>query len=228
MGGSSSVPDGALLVDGGVKHSMVLLADGSHVHVIDPDFRRRARISRDLIDREFHTEIYEDPSEFLQNLPDSGTVLISEQPAPDGLAQFFDVVRERGLYYPVSVYADSPSPEQIVRAMRHGALDYLQWPFDPDELAQSLRRVLSEGAQRVKIERERAEAKALINRLTDRERDVLLSLLKGNSNKEVAEDLAISPRTVEIYRKNMMDKLQARSASQAARIAIYAGLWEAR
>jgi FixJ family two-component response regulator len=198
----------------------------SHIHVIDADFRRRAQISSTLTSRDFHTEIYEDPAEFLGNMPNHGSVLINEDPERDDLEAFFGMVREQGRFYPVSVYSQAPMPPRIVRAIRNGAIDYLQWPFDPALLDLTLRRLIEEGDRRLKVEQERGRAKAKVAQLTRRETDVLVSLLNGNSNKEVAEELAISPRTVEIYRKNMMSKLSARSASEAARIAIHAGLWE--
>ena len=200
----------------------------SYIHVIDMDFRRRAQISSALMSRNFHTEIYEDPTEFLGNMPGHGSVLINEDPDRGNLEDFFGVVRQQGHFYPVSVYAQDPAPQQIVRAIRNGAIDYLQWPFEPNLLDLTLRRLVEEGDKQLKIEQERGVAKAKVAQLTPRETDVLVSMLSGNSNKEVAEELAISPRTVEIYRKNMMSMLSARSASEAARIAIYAGLWEAQ
>jgi FixJ family two-component response regulator len=206
--------------------------DGSfkspHIHIIDVDFRRRAQISNVLTDRNFHTEIYEDPAEFIDNLPGHGAVLINDDPERDGLDEFFGRVRGQGRFYAVSVYSQAPAPHQIVRAIRNGAIDYLQWPFEPTLLDLTLRRLVEDGDRQLKIEQEKGHAKAKVARLTRRETDVLVSMLSGNSNKEVAEELAISPRTVEIYRKNMMSKLSARSASEAARIAIYAGLWEVR
>lgn len=200
----------------------------THIHVIDVDFRRRAQISSALVSRNLHTEIYEDPAEFLENLPSFGSVLINEDPERDNLEEFFGLVRQQGRFYPVSVYSQAPAPQQIVRAIRNGAIDYLQWPFEPNLLDLTLQRLVEEGDRLSKVEQERGRARAKVATLTRRETDVLVSLLGGNSNKEVAEELAISPRTVEIYRKNMMSKLSARSASEAARIAIYAGLWDAR
>jgi FixJ family two-component response regulator len=198
----------------------------THIHVIDVDFRRRAQISNVLTSRNFHTEIYEDPAEFIGNLPSHGSILINEDPERSDLDTFFSLVRRQGRFYPISVYSHAPAPPRIVRAIRNGAIDYLQWPFEPALLDLTLHRLADEGDRRLKIEHEKGRAKAKVAQLTRRETDVLISLLSGNSNKEVAEELAISPRTVEIYRKNMMSKLSARSASEAARIAIYAGLWE--
>lgn len=204
---------------------MEALAKISHVHVIDLDFRRRAQIARDLMSRDFHTEIYEEPAEFLHRLPTAGAVLINEQSDRGTLSDFFGEVRQAGRFFPTTVYSDAPSTEQIVRAMHHGAIDYLHWPFDAHTLDKCLSRLFEEGERRLKSEWEKSEARTKVERLTDRERDVLVSLLRGNSNKGVAMELGISPRTVEIYRKNMMEKLGARSPSEAARIGIYAGLW---
>lgn len=198
----------------------------THIHVIDVDFRRRAQISNALTSRNFHTEIYEDPAEFVDNLPSHGSILINEDPERSDLDTFFGLVRRQGRFYPISVYSQAPAPPRIVHAIRNGAIDYLQWPFEPALLDLTLQRLVEEGDRQLKIEHEKGRAKAKVAQLTRRETDVLVSLLSGNSNKEVAEELAISPRTVEIYRKNMMSKLSARSASEAARIAIYAGLWE--
>lgn len=205
---------------------MIESSRNSHIHIIDADFRRRAQISSALTSRNFHTEIYEDPGEFIASMPHHGSVLINEDPERDDLDEFFGTVRRRGRFYPVSVYSQAPAPQQIVRAIRNGAIDYLQWPFEPAQLDLTLQRLIEDGDRQLKIEQDKGRAKAKVAQLTRRETDVLVSLLSGNSNKEVAEELALSPRTVEIYRKNMMSKLSARSASEAARIAIYAGLWE--
>lgn len=202
------------------------VADGSSVHVIDFDSRRRAEISRELMARQFHAEIYEDIDEFLRILPAGGVVLMVEHADGGELSDFLDRVRGKGRYYPVSVYCDEPRPEMVVRAMRDGALDYLRWPFEPALLDDALRRLAEEGDRRRKVELARAQARASVDQLTGRERDVLVSLLHGNSNKQIAAELELSPRTVEIYRKNVMRKLDARSASDAVRIGIYADLWE--
>lgn len=196
------------------------------VHVIDFDTRRRAEISRDLLARRLHAEIYEDISEFLRILPPRGVVLMVEQAEPNHFSHFLASLRAKGRYYPVAIYCDAPEPEQVVRAMREGALDYLRWPFEPALLDETLRRLGEEGDRRRQIELTRARAKASVDQLTGREHDVLVSLLNGNSNKQIAAELELSPRTVEIYRKNVMRKLDARSTSDAVRIGIYADLWE--
>lgn len=202
------------------------VAGHAPVHVIDYDSRRRAEISRELMARAIHAEIYEDVAEFLRILPLAGAVLLVEHFEGNALADFHARLRGTGRYYPVSVYCDAPRPDLVVRAMRDGALDYLGWPFEPALLEATLDRLVEEGDRRRKLELARAEAKASVEQLTGREHDVLVSLLHGNSNKQIAAELELSPRTVEIYRKNVMRKLDARSTSDAVRIGIYADLWD--
>lgn len=201
------------------------VAGGVLVHVIDSDTRRRAEVSRTLLALGVHAEIYEDTGEFLRMLPARGAVLLVESGEGD-LAEFMESLRARQRYYPVSLYSDAPRPERVVRALREGALDYLAWPFEPALFEESLRKLNETGDRQRRLERVRADARARVEQLTGREREVLVSLLDGNSNKQIAALLDLSPRTVEIYRKNVMRKLDARSTSDAVRIGIYADLWE--
>ncbi len=202
------------------------IAGRGSVHVIDRDSRRRAEISRDLIARDHHAEIFEDSEEFLAILPEAGSILIMEQAAGEGLAQFLEAIRNRGRYYPVSVYADAPRPQAVAAAMRAGAVDYLVWPFDSALLDATLDHLAEAGSKRRRLEQVKARARTAVEQLTAREHDVLLSLLNGNSNKQIAAELELSPRTVEIYRKNVMRKLDAKSTPDAVRIGIYADLWD--
>ncbi|WP_374408709.1 response regulator transcription factor [Pelagerythrobacter sp.] len=202
------------------------IAGDSPVHVIDCDSRRRAEISRELFARDVHAEIYEDAAEFLRILPSTGSVLMVEDAERCDLAALLVQLRARGRYYPVSMYSAAPQAERVVRAMREGAIDYLGWPFNDALLAEALTRLREEGDRRGKVEQAKAEAKASVGQLTGREHDVLVSLLHGNSNKQIAAELDLSPRTVEIYRKNVMRKLDAKSTSDAVRIGIYADLWQ--
>ena len=197
------------------------------VHVIDGASRRRADISRELLARNRHAEIFESSAEFLEVLPETGVILLMEDAASEGLAHFLARIRTLGQYYPLSVYSDAPRPEKVAQAMREGAVDYLVWPFGEGLLDGTLEHLDEEGRKRRKIEKAKATARTAVERLTGREHDVLLSLLNGNSNKQIAAELDLSPRTVEIYRKNVMRKLDAKSASEAVRIGIYADLWDA-
>ena len=112
-----------------------------------------------------------------------------------------------------------------VQAMKAGALDFIEKPYEAEflmtaiDLAFSRLEEGSEAASRVSV----AERK--IEKLSPRERDVLKGLIEGRSNKIIAYELDISPRTVEIYRANLMEKLEVRSLSEALRIAFAAGMF---
>jgi two-component system response regulator FixJ len=108
--------------------------------------------------------------------------------------------------------------------MRFGALDFLEKPFDDEILLQSVRAALRQQAGAAKRQSERAEIEGRLAVLSPRERDVLGGLVAGRANKQIAFDLGISPRTVEIYRANLMDKMQAGSLSDLVRMALIVGM----
>ncbi len=111
-----------------------------------------------------------------------------------------------------------------VEAMKLGAADFLEKPYDNRLLLAALANGFAHIEDRVKEASAIQTAREFIERLTPRERDVLLGLIDGKSNKVIAYELDISPRTVEIYRANLMDKLEVRSVAEAVRIAFAAGL----
>jgi len=194
-----------------------------YVHVVDPDGARRAKIARELYARSIHAEIYDSVDELITRAPTHGTLLIADE-APADSEEALGTIRAQNGYLPAAFYAENPSPQQIVRAMLSGALDYLAWPFSEEALDRSINRLRYQGEQFARVERRKAEARALLAALTPRERDVLEGLLEGETNKGIAKKLGLSPRTVEIHRSNMMARLNAQSASDAVRIGIYAGL----
>lgn len=111
-----------------------------------------------------------------------------------------------------------------VQSMKYGAIDFLEKPYDSEALLDLIdvgfSRLESDDAATRRVE----EAKDKLSRLSARERDVLTGLIAGRPNKVIAHELDISPRTVEIYRANLMGKLNVRSLSEALRIAFAAGL----
>lgn len=199
------------------------MAARHHVHVIDPNPGRRAKIARELYSPSIHAEIYESVEELLNRAPTHGSLLIADQ-QPAEAERSLEELWSQSSYLPVAFYSEDPSPQRIVEAMLSGALDYLEWPFSAEALDRSVRRLQRQGDQAAKVMRRKAEACQLVATLTPRERDVLEGLLAGESNKGIAKKLGLSPRTVEIHRGNMMARLNAQSTSDAVRIGIYAGL----
>ncbi len=200
----------------------------SHVHVIDSDLRRRARVSRELMLMDMHAEIYEGIEEFGARPPKPGVILAADDSTEYDPHDLIDLVDSAGNRLPVAMYSDAPSPEKIVKAMIDGVLDYLQWPFDPVLLDRAVERLQVEGERRAEQDRRQLQARSLVEELSPREREVLISIVQGRANKETARELGISARTVEIHRGNMMRKLRAKSTSDAVRMALYAGLDQAQ
>jgi FixJ family two-component response regulator len=194
-----------------------------HVHVVDPNPARRARIARELYSPSIHAEIYESVEELVSRAPTHGSVLIADEEPADG-GESLEELWAQSSYLPAAFYSENPSPQKIVQAMLSGALDYLEWPFCTEALDRSVKRLQRQGELVARVARRKAEASQLVAALTPRERDVLEGLLEGESNKGIAKKLGLSPRTVEIHRANMMARLNAQSTSDAVRIGIYAGL----
>jgi two-component system, LuxR family, response regulator FixJ len=132
-------------------------------------------------------------------------------------------LRELKIDVPVIVITGHGDVPLAVEAMKIGAADFLEKPFDDDALLASVRSALKRQDGDAKRSSERADIEARLSALSKRERDVLDGLIAGHANKQIAFDLGISPRTVEIYRANLMNKMQAGSLSELVRMALISG-----
>ena len=133
-------------------------------------------------------------------------------------------LRELKLGIPVIVITGHGDVPLAVEAMKIGALDFLEKPFDDEVLLASVRSALNQLDQDQRRQAERNEIERRLAALSNRERDVLEGLVSGHANKQIAYDLGISPRTIEIYRANLMTKMQAASLSDLVRMALIAGI----
>ena len=194
------------------------------INVVDPDVRRRARISHALHARDAYVEIYESVAELREHGKVGGLLFIAAEPAGGPGARIAEVRQTTQAIMPIIGYAEHPEAEQVVAAMRAGAVDYLRWPFAERVLDRVFER-LAEGDDRLLQEAMvRSQARAKVGGLSGRETDVLTQLVRGLTNKEIGRALCISHRTVEIHRANMMSKLGANSSGDAVRIGVHAGL----
>jgi two-component system, LuxR family, response regulator FixJ len=141
-------------------------------------------------------------------------------PDMDGLA-LLQALRVRGPLPPVIVITGHGDVPLAVRAMKLGARDFIEKPFDPGVLVRSIREVLATRSRAGVADDQLGRRLAA---LTPREREVLEQLVIGRPNKAIARELGISPRTVEIHRARVMEKMQAESLSQLVRMAFVAGI----
>jgi FixJ family two-component response regulator len=194
------------------------------LHIVDGDSRSRAEQARTAFALGHHAEVYSDLSELLGRPPGEGVILLRQRAMDVSLDELFERLGEHGIWLPVIVCAEEPQLELVVGAIKRGALDYLQLPLEHGRLARSLARVAAEAEAHGRARRRLAEARRRVALLSKREREVLELLSIGSSNKVIARELAISPRTVEIHRANMMTKLRAGHAAEAVRVWLQSGL----
>ena len=142
-------------------------------------------------------------------------------PEMDGL-ELIEALKSRGALPPIIVMTGHGDVPMAVRAMKLGARDFIEKPFDPGVLVAAIRHCAAAGA--LPPDRADPELVRRVESLTPREREVLEQLVLGHSNKAIGRALDISPRTVEIHRARVMEKMQAASLSQLVRIALSGGL----
>jgi len=196
------------------------------VYVIDDDDAVRQSLEFLLKTANIGARGFESAKAFLDELPTikSGCI-ITDVRMPDitGI-DLLRRVKERGVDLPVIVITGHGDISLAVEAMKIGAVDFLEKPFDDDLLLTSVRSALSRNANSVRQNAELADIQEKLAALSNRERQVLDGLVSGAANKAIAFDLGISPRTVEIYRANLMTKMAANSLSDLVRMAITAGI----
>ena len=190
--------------------------------VLDSDPARRNSLVRSLYGAAWHVEPYESFEELRAFWPSASLVIAHDDDAAP--RQIFDLLLERGRWQPIVFYAVEPEPSRIVDVILMGAMDYLAWPFPDAVLNERLRLVEARRTSFAELRQKASRSRKLVASLTQREREVLLSLAQGASNKSIAQDLQISPRTIEIHRARMMTKLGVKHVGEAISIALYADL----
>jgi two-component system, LuxR family, response regulator FixJ len=203
-----------------------MASDKGVVHIIDDDDALRESLVFLLRTAGIEGKAYASAKAFLDALPDLGlSCIITDVRMPDmsGI-DLLRRLRELKIAAPVIVVTGHGDVALAVEAMKIGAVDFLEKPFDDEVLLASVEAALRQRGGQAKRDSERAEIESRVAALSPRERDVLGGLVAGRANKQIAFDLGISPRTVEIYRANLMNKMQAGSLSDLVRMALVVGI----
>jgi two-component system, LuxR family, response regulator FixJ len=196
------------------------------VYVIDDDDAVRDSLAFLLESAEIAVRTYESATAFLDKLPPNGSGCIVtdvRMPGISGIDLLFQL-RGMGVTLPVIVITGHADVPLAVEAMKGGAVDFIEKPFDDELLLSAVRTALRQHEKDVLREAEIREIQTRLNALSGRERQVLDGLVAGHPNKTIAFDLGISARTVEIYRANVMTKMQASSLSDLVRMALISGV----
>jgi two-component system response regulator FixJ len=188
--------------------------------IIDTNIRRRADRCRNLGGGRFHVEPYESVSEFSREGDTETLLLVSDQ--LDALSEIMQDMRDRGYWAPTLGYGACQDPVRCSRIVLGGLIGYLPDEFNLADLTNFLDDAASEITALIDMRYAAAKARARLKRLTNREAQVLEHLGSGLTNREIADVLSISHRTVEIHRANMLRKMDAQTAIAAVRVASHA------
>jgi two-component system response regulator FixJ len=195
------------------------------VHVIDDDDAMRESLAFLLDTAGLTAKTYESAVRFLAlagDLEPGCIVTDIRMPEMNGL-ELVRRLRERGVGLPVIVITGHGDVPLAVEAMKAGVVDFLEKPFDDERLLAAIRTAVSGGVKSDEQAAESVRFKAMLDGLSAREGEVLRGVVDGKPNKVIAFELGISPRTVEVYRANVMTKTRARGLSELVRMALLAG-----
>jgi two-component system response regulator FixJ len=196
------------------------------VYVIDDDDAVRQSLTFLLKTAGIAAHAYDSATSFLDHLPQlkPGCVVTDvRMPGLSGL-DLLHRLKELRIALPVIIITGHGDVPLAVEAMKSGATDFLEKPFDDETLLAAVNVALRNQDASAKREADRSEIAGKLATLSNRERQVLEGLVAGLPNKTIAFDHDISPRTVEIYRANVMQKMQAASLSDLVRMALIAGV----
>jgi two-component system response regulator FixJ len=196
------------------------------VHLVDDDEAIRHSASFMLRHAGYTVKTYKDGIAFLDAVTADmeGCILLDvRMPGMDGLA-VQAMLKQRGIKMPVIILTGHGDVPVAVEAMKGGAVEFLEKPYEKAALVRSIQNAFEQLENQSVSDLRSVEAQSKLTKLTPREREVLECLVDGLTNKAIADVLFISPRTIEIHRSNMMEKLEADSLSAALRIAFVAGV----
>ena len=204
------------------------MSDSAVVHIVDDDEAVRQSLAFLLGSAGHAVRLYDSAAGFLSGLSAAtGGCLITDIRMPEMTGiELLHALKDKACVMPAIVITGHGDVPLAVEAMKAGAVDFIEKPFDDAAILRAVVAALERGTGGQGGEDPAITAR--LASLSERERQVLEGLLAGQANKTIAYDLGISPRTVEVYRANLMAKMEARSLSELIRIAILAHVAPAR
>lgn len=202
------------------------MASESVVYVVDDDEAICDSLLAVLESAGYEARAFQSAAEFLKNCdPARPACLLVDvrMPDMDGLELQRRVAAQHPQFAVIVMTGHGDVP-LAVQAMKGGALDFIEKPFEHTALLDAVSQALKQSMTLADANLESVEAQSRLSHLSQREREVLEGLVDGLANKVIAHKLEISPRTVEIYRARLMDKMKARSLPELIRLAISAGV----
>ncbi len=193
------------------------------IHVVDDDAGMRDSLRVLLESSGFAVRTYDGARAFLAEAPAAGGCVLTDvrMPGIDGL-ELQRLLHEQRVHLPVIVMTGQGDIAIAVRAMRDGAVDFLEKPFDDGALVDAVTRALEQSERLREMDVVSARAAARLALLTPREREVLELLVAGLPNKAIANELGASPRTIEVHRARVLEKLDARGLPDLVRLVLAA------
>ena len=192
------------------------------VHIVDDEEAVRNSLAFLLTSAGFAVRVHQSATDFLAVAPNvSNGCLITDLRMPDidGL-ELLRRLKAAGAMLPAIMVTGHGDIQMAVEAMKNGAIDFIEKPFSDDVLIDSITRAVERAAEQTRSTAATESVKQRIATLSDRERQVLKGVVAGQPNKVIANELGISPRTVEVYRAGLMAKMQARSLPELVRMAL--------
>jgi len=200
------------------------MSESRRVHIVDDEDAIRRSASFMLKTSGYAVETWANGVAFLKEIRhvSEGCILLDvRMPEMDGL-EVQQALLERGVTMPVIILTGHADVSIAVRAMKAGAVEFLEKPFEKAVLIASIEAAFARMEAAEGAAARSAEAEVVLGILTPREREVLEGLAQGLPNKTIAYDLGISPRTVEVHRSRMMDRLGVHQFAEAVRLLVLA------